>query len=364
MAEPVIRTLCPGALQDCTGHADGATGQDPAAGRDDRRDAQLEALAHAAHPMPAPRAMELTSRGNIQIRGVATTRRALADAVAAAVPCCRRRRTSGCATSSPHRCRAARRHRRRARTRCRRSTPRSARTDAGSRPAGPVLVRPSTTVAATSPAWAPTSARTLSANPPSPFCWPAATPACGSRPPTSWPALISIARRFVEIRGKCLARSRTRRSLDAARRPCADPPTPGATWPPVTRPPVGWIEPGRRPRRAGRRRAARCPAGAGRRIPGRVDAPMVVTPWRSVLRLRPRRGRRRRRAAGARADGPGLRRRLAVAAMSAPAPAAPAASTPPPTSAPTPRRAVDDADRGGAPALRRLRAGLRQPARR
>ena len=84
--------------------------------------------------------------------------------------------------------------------------------------------------------------------------------------------------------GRRVARSGTRGPLCADRRACRGPPSPGATWPPVTRPPVGWIEPGRRPRSRSVRGA---PLGV---LQARVaeylaaiDAPMVITPWRSVL---------------------------------------------------------------------------------
>jgi precorrin-3B synthase len=96
------------------------------------------------------------------------------------------------------------------------------------------------------------------------------------------PALVSIAGRFADSRGKAWRIA----ELDDARHllgPLAPTVEPGATWPPVTRPPVGWIQ----------QDDGRVTLGAG--VPlgvlqarvaeylAAIDAPMVITPWRSVL---------------------------------------------------------------------------------
>ena len=88
---------------------------------------------------------------------------------------------------------------------------------------------------------------------------------------------------------------------------------PGATWPPVTRPPVGWIE-----QDDGRvTLGAAVPLGV---LQARVaeylaaiEAPLVITPWRSVLVCDLDEGVADVGAAGARTAGAGLRRALAVA---------------------------------------------------
>jgi precorrin-3B synthase len=96
------------------------------------------------------------------------------------------------------------------------------------------------------------------------------------------PALICVAHRFTDIRGKAWRIAElsdpTRLLGDLA--PTVEP---GETWPPVTRPPVGWI-----PQDDGRvTLGAGVPLGV---LQARVaeylvamDAPMVITPWRSVL---------------------------------------------------------------------------------
>lgn len=95
-------------------------------------------------------------------------------------------------------------------------------------------------------------------------------------------ALLSVARRFVEVRGTSwrvdeLANPDT---LLDGRVPTAPP---GAAWPPCTRPPVGWIE------QADGRVAlgAAVPLGVldaeVARYLAAVDVPMAVTPWRSLL---------------------------------------------------------------------------------
>jgi precorrin-3B synthase len=95
-------------------------------------------------------------------------------------------------------------------------------------------------------------------------------------------ALIGVAHRFTDMRGKAW---RIAELSDDARLLGDLVPTakPGATWPPLTRPPVGWIQ----------QDDGRVALGAG--VPlgvlqarvadylAAIDAPMVVTPWRSVL---------------------------------------------------------------------------------
>lgn len=94
--------------------------------------------------------------------------------------------------------------------------------------------------------------------------------------------LIEVARRFVDIRGTAW-----RITELADRSPLLDGLTPsapaGATWPPTVQPPVGWIE----------QRDGRIALGAG--VPlgvlqarvahflAAIEAPLVITPWRSVL---------------------------------------------------------------------------------
>jgi precorrin-3B synthase len=96
------------------------------------------------------------------------------------------------------------------------------------------------------------------------------------------PALISIAQRFVEIRGgawRIAELADTSALIDGL--PRAD--EPGATWSPASRPPVGWISQDDGHVALG----AAAPLGV---LQARVaeylaaiDAPLIITPWRSVL---------------------------------------------------------------------------------
>jgi precorrin-3B synthase len=96
------------------------------------------------------------------------------------------------------------------------------------------------------------------------------------------PALIAIATRFVATRGTAwrVAELADPAPLLAHFTPSA---APEATWPPVARPPVGWL-----PQDDGRvALGAAVPLGV---LQARVaeylaaiDAPLVITPWRSVL---------------------------------------------------------------------------------
>jgi precorrin-3B synthase len=96
------------------------------------------------------------------------------------------------------------------------------------------------------------------------------------------PALVEVAARFADSRGKAwrIAELSNPMQLLGDLAPSVKP---GAVWPPVTRPPVGWIQ-----QDGGRvTLGAAVPLGL---LQARVaeylaaiDAPMVITPWRSVL---------------------------------------------------------------------------------
>ena len=94
--------------------------------------------------------------------------------------------------------------------------------------------------------------------------------------------LIAVARSFVAIRGNAWRTTELddTEALLAGFAPSAEP---GATWPPETRPPVGWIE-----QDDGRvALGAAVPLGVLQartaHFLAAVEAPIVVTPWRSVL---------------------------------------------------------------------------------
>ncbi|MGV0814771.1 precorrin-3B synthase [Mycolicibacterium boenickei] len=94
--------------------------------------------------------------------------------------------------------------------------------------------------------------------------------------------LIDVARRFLDVRGKAwrITELDDHTALLAGLAPSAPA---GATWPPTVQPPIGWIE----------QRDARVALGAG--VPlgvlqartahflAAIEAPLVITPWRSVL---------------------------------------------------------------------------------
>ncbi len=101
-------------------------------------------------------------------------------------------------------------------------------------------------------------------------------------PPDVVPALVAVATRFTATRGKAWRVAELADATPLLDRflPCA---APGATWPPVVRPPVGWL------RQDDGRVAlgAAVPLGV---LPARIaeylaaiGAPLVITPWRSVL---------------------------------------------------------------------------------
>lgn len=94
--------------------------------------------------------------------------------------------------------------------------------------------------------------------------------------------LTALAHRFLDVRGTAwrVAELDDPTVLLTDHRPTA---APGATWPAATRPPVGWIE-----QRDGRvALGAAVPLGVldarVARFLAAVDAPIAVTPWRSVL---------------------------------------------------------------------------------
>jgi precorrin-3B synthase len=96
------------------------------------------------------------------------------------------------------------------------------------------------------------------------------------------PVLVSIAARFAESGGNAwrIAELGDPTPLLGDLSPSA---TPGATWPPITRPAVGWI-----PQDNGRvTLGAAVPLGVLQvRVAeylAAINAPMVITPWRSVL---------------------------------------------------------------------------------
>ncbi|WP_349268611.1 sulfite reductase [Mycolicibacterium parafortuitum] len=94
--------------------------------------------------------------------------------------------------------------------------------------------------------------------------------------------LLGVARRFLDLRGKhWRVRELDDPMLLVRGRDAAAPP--GATWPPVTRPPIGWID-----QDDGRiALGAAVPLGVLdaqlARYLAAVEAPMAVTPWRSML---------------------------------------------------------------------------------
>jgi precorrin-3B synthase len=101
-------------------------------------------------------------------------------------------------------------------------------------------------------------------------------------PPDVVPALVAVATRFSATRGKAwrVAELADATPLLGQFTPCA---APGATWPPVVRPPVGWLQQDDGLVALG----AAVPLGV---LPARVaeylaaiGAPLVITPWRSVL---------------------------------------------------------------------------------
>jgi precorrin-3B synthase len=241
---------------------------------------QLEALAHAANRFGSP-AMELTSRGNIQIRGIRDDEAAVAvaDAVAAA----------GLLPSPTHE-----------RVRNIVASPLSGRV--GGTADVREWVRRLDAAVCAEPDLAALPGRFwfsiddgrgdvsgLAADAGAHVTGDSAALLLAGRdtgvritPPDVVPTLISIAQRFVEIRDDAWRIAElvdTSALLDGLPRSVE----PGATWPPVSRPPAGWIS-----QDDGRvALGAVAPLGVLQaRIAeylAAIDAPMVITPWRSVL---------------------------------------------------------------------------------
>lgn len=94
-------------------------------------------------------------------------------------------------------------------------------------------------------------------------------------------ALIDVALRFAAVRGTAWRVAELADASDLViSAPTAEP---GATWPPVVRPPVGWI-----PQDDGRvTLGAAIPLGVlparTAEFVGAVESPVIVTPWRSLL---------------------------------------------------------------------------------
>ncbi len=275
MARTRDQDACPGALQ-VHKAADGALARIRLPGGL-IGPAQLEALAHAATRFGSP-AMELTSRGNIQIRGITDTQ-AVADAVA----------TAGLLPSATHE-----------RVRNIVASPLSGRIG------GHADVRD----------WVHGLDAAIQAEPgltalPGRF-WFGIDDGRGDvsglgadvgahvsgesvavllagrdtgvrvAPSDVVPTLISIAQRFVDTRQSAWRVAELADAsalLDGLRRSAET----GMGWPPVTRPPVGWL--GQDDGRVALGAAA--PLGVLQaRVAeylAAVDAPMVITPWRSVL---------------------------------------------------------------------------------
>jgi precorrin-3B synthase len=270
------RDACPGALQ-LHHAADGALARVRLPGGMILA-RQLEELAHAATRFGSP-GMELTSRGNIQLRAIADTA-AVADMVAAV----------GLLPSQSHE-----------RVRNIVASPLSGRVGRTTDIRG--LVTELDEAIQSEPALAELPGRFmfglddgradisgLAADVGAHFLdeATAALLLAGSdtgvrlTPPDVVPALVTVATRFSATRGKAwrVAELADVTPLLEQFTPCA---APGATWPPVVRPPVGWLQ-----QDDGRvALGAAVPLGV---LPASVaeylaaiGAPLVITPWRSVL---------------------------------------------------------------------------------
>ncbi|WP_273735515.1 precorrin-3B synthase [Mycolicibacterium septicum] len=94
--------------------------------------------------------------------------------------------------------------------------------------------------------------------------------------------LITVARRFVDIRGKAWRITELDDHSALLDGLTAEAPA-GATWPPTVTPPVGWIE--QRDKRVAL--GAAVPLGVLQartaHFLAAIEAPLVITPWRSVL---------------------------------------------------------------------------------
>lgn len=276
MARIRDRDACPGALQ-LHQAADGALARVRLPGGMITAE-QLEALAHAATRFGSP-GMELTSRGNIQLRAITDTA-AVAEIVAAA----------GLLPSQTHE-----------RVRNIVASPLSGRIGGKTDIRG--LVTDLDEAIQSKPALADLPGRFmfglddgsadisgLAADAGAHFLdeTTAALLLAGSdtgvrlNRPDVVPTLIAVATRFVESRGKAW---RVAELADPA--PLLDQFTPGvepgATWAPVMRPPVGWL-----PQEDGRvALGAAVPLGVLQarvaEFLAAIGAPLVITPWRSAL---------------------------------------------------------------------------------
>ena len=270
------RDACPGALQ-LHQAADGALARLRLPGGMISAE-QLEALAHAATRFGSP-AMELTSRGNIQVRAITDTA-AVAEIVAAA----------GLLPSQTHE-----------RVRNIVASPLSGRVGGMTDIRG--LVIELDEAIQCEPALAELPGRFLfgvdhgradisglAADAGAHFLSEATAALLlagrdtGVRlnAPDVVPALIAVATRFAATRGRAW---RVDELADTAALidPFAATAEPGATWPPVTRPPVGWL-----PLDDGRiALGAAVPLGVLQarvaEFLAAIGAPLVITPWRSVL---------------------------------------------------------------------------------
>ena len=278
MARARDQDACPGALQ-LHRAADGALARVrlPGGMISPR---QLEALAHAATQFGSP-AMELTSRGNIQIRGIRDDEGgvALADAVAAA----------GLLPSPTHE-----------RVRNIVASPLSGRLGGSADVRDSVRLLDAAICA--EPALADLPGRFWFSiddgrGDVSGLCADVGAHALGDTvalllagrdtgvriaPPDVVATLISIARRFVEIRESAwrVAELADWSTLTQGLSPSAEP---GRTWQAVTRPPVGWLtQDDGRVALAGAVPLGVLQARVAEYLAA-VDAPIVVTPWRSLL---------------------------------------------------------------------------------
>ena len=95
------------------------------------------------------------------------------------------------------------------------------------------------------------------------------------------PALISVARRFTEVRGNAWRTGELENPdalVDGLNRG-----EPALTITPVTRPPVGWIEQTAGPVTLGAAVPLGVLTGRQAQFVAAIDAPVVITPWRSLL---------------------------------------------------------------------------------
>jgi precorrin-3B synthase len=276
MARTRDMDACPGALQ-VHQAADGALARVRLPGGMITA-ARLAALAHAARDFGS-QAMELTSRGNIQIRGIANDTGAVAEAIA----------TAGLLPSSTHE-----------RVRNIVASPLSGRV--GPTPDIRSLVTDLDEAIQSEPALADLPGRFmfslddgrgdvsgLAADAGIHMLGESAALLLAGRDTgvrlsmsDAVAALITVARRFVDVRGKCWRvgeLDETAAMLDGFAATAAS----GLTWEPTTRGPIGWLE----------QNDGRVTLGAG--VPlgvltarvgeflAAIEAPMAITPWRSVV---------------------------------------------------------------------------------